>query len=172
MSQLTRSRRDVESRLAHRESRINGTISRLKNDLSVPGVSIPSVVKGRPYQSALGVLAIGVAAGVVYSIWGMNRSSDNKIGGMGAVADAYSELLAARIAGYVAEGLTPEEALRRAVRANPPVVVSGSIGTPSPPSGGIVQQLIDRLALSISNMVVAFATEWIENNLRHSKSAK
>ena len=156
MRTLLRVKREVEQELEIRSARIEGAVARLKSDVSIPGSALRRLARKHPYESLFGLVAIGAAAAFLV----VNRPRDGSTKSTGkapSLADAYADVIGAGIHEAEKSGLDRMEALRAAIRANPPVVFS-----PDPSkSPTYLKQVSDRFVNTLTAIAFEYATTWL-----------
>ena len=161
MTNLKKARREVERQLEQRSASIEGTVTRLKSDITLPVSPVSSFVKRHPYESLLGLVAVSAAAAfLVFTRTG----KESKPGGKAetGLADAYATLLAERIRDGESHGMSPEEAIGSAVRANPPVVIPPE--RRGPPK--YLSRLTDRLVNTATTLAFDYAANWLDDAMK------
>lgn len=156
-------RSEVEQELAVRTARIENSVSRIRKNVAEPGVSVGRAIKSHPYSLLAGLAVAGAATALVL----LSRRGDrDKKDPQRALADAYSERLAREVRSAETNGLSLEEALTRAVRANPPVMTAEPTNAPE----SYVGVIADRLAKTVTAMAFEFATNWLNERVESRKS--
>ena len=160
MTSLKKAKREVKRQLDHRSASIEGTVTRLKSDIKLPISPVSSFVKSHPYESLFGLVAVGATAALLF----LTRTGKEEEGGRKdtGLADAYATLLAESIRDGKSRGMSQEEAIKSAVRSNPPVVI--------PPertgSSKYLSRLTDRLVNTVTAIAFDYAANWLDDVIR------
>lgn len=156
-------RSEVEQQLALRTARIEDSVSRIRKNVAEPSATVGRAIKSHPIGLIAGLAVAGIATAVIL----LNRRDvDAARDPQRALADAYADRLASEIRNAESNGVSSDEALRRAVRANPPVIAP----EPTPAPESYVRVVADRVAKSLTAMAFEFATNWLNELLESRKS--
>jgi len=121
---------DVESRLEDTAEAMSERMASIQEEVSATGVSIRRWIVENPLKSVGGMLATGVAVGLLF---GGGRSTRRKR--HAELVDRYLNALRAEVETAVEDGEEPGPALEKALRDRVPLVVYTQKG-PSTSSGG------------------------------------
>ena len=161
MTKLQKAKRDVELQLVKKSASIDGSLTRLKSEVMVPGGQIGRFLREHPNQSLLGLIAVGAVVATL--VIGRSKdkapvSSERSTG----VADAYADVLAKSVKEAESRGLSPDQALHAAVRTNPPVVAP----LRQPAYKGYLNQFASRLIGAATTAALDYATKWLNELVR------
>lgn len=110
-------RADVEARLRETVEAMSDRFDSLQEEVSTTGTSLRDWVARNPLKSVGGMLAAGVAVGVLF---GGRRSRGAE---HSELLDQYIQALRAEVTDAIASGDTPGEALEKALQGRAPLVV-------------------------------------------------
>lgn len=115
---------DVESRLHRMEEAISERMASLQEEVSSTGISLRKWMVRNPVKSVGGMLATGLAVGLLFGGGGSRRRKNHA-----ELIDAYVDALRAEVEETVDRGDEPGPALEKALRDRVPLVVySGQEG--------------------------------------------
>lgn len=114
-SELTRA--DVEAQLRETAEAMSDRLDSLQEEVSTTSTSVRDWVVRNPLKSVGGMLAAGVAVGVLF---GGRRSRGPQ---QSELLDQYIQALRAEVEDAIATGDTPGEALEKALRGRAPLIV-------------------------------------------------
>lgn len=161
MRTLQQARQEVEQELERRSARIERGVARLKGGIASPSAAIGRLVRNRPYESLLGLVAVGAAVVLLVTNRSRKRPQASTREGSG-LANAYADVIDAGMRQGEKDGLSSKEALHAVIRDNPPVVVQ-----PQPaPSSTYLQQMSDRLVNTVTAMAFEYASSRLDELLK------
>ena len=110
-------RADVEAQLRETAEAMSDRIDSLQEEVSTTGTSVRDWVVRNPLKSVGGMLAAGVAVGVLFGGRRSGRPQRSEL------LDQYIQALRAEVEDAIATGDTPGEALEKALRGRAPLIV-------------------------------------------------
>lgn len=164
MTAIQKTRLELERELALRTARIEGTVDRIKSSVVAPGTALGRFVKSHPYESLLGVVAIGAA--VVLLLKTHSGDKDSERPERNGVPDAYADAIASAMRKAEDRGASRDEALQAAIRANPPIVFRREDRGTS----GYLSQIIDRFVNTLTALAFEYASSMISDLVKGRKS--
>lgn len=152
---------DVESRLRETAEAMSDRMASIQEEVSSTGVSVRDWIVENPVKSVGGMLATGLAVGVLF---GGNKSRRRRR--HAELIDTYLEALREEVETAVDEGDEPGPALEKALRDRVPLVVySRSDGETSGTSGNEWSFLREGAEIIFSTGLSLLAREVIESML-------
>jgi hypothetical protein len=164
MRSLEQARHEVEVELERRSASIDNRLRRLRKELLLPASVSVDFVRKHPLTTSLGFAVVaGAVAAIAFS---RGKAGSGKQNSRVSLADAYADRIGDAMGEAVAGGLTPDEALQAAIRANPPVIVEADgVG-----QRGILRDVADRIVKSVTATLIDVATVWVTDLLQDRKS--
>ena len=158
MTRLQKAKREVELELQRRSARIESTVARMKSELTAPAASLGRFARSHPYESLIGLTAVGAAA--MYLVLNRSRNGSHKdtVRGVG-VADTYADVIAASLREAEKKGLPGDQALQAAIRAHPPVVTPPELAS----RPNYLRQLTNRALDTLTALAFEYATRWLSD---------
>jgi len=167
MRTLQKAREELEQELKLRSARIERGVARLKTDISFPSATIGRLARNRPYESLLGIAAVGAAAAFLLTNRSRKKPRASSRNGSG-IANAYADVISASIRAGEQGGLSSKEALHAAIRDNPPVVVPPQ----RDPHPTHLQRMADRLVNTVTAMAFEYASSRLDELLERRNGTR
>lgn len=165
MRSLEQARHEVEVELERRSASIDNRLRRLRKEFLLPASVSLDFVRKHPLTTSLGLAAVvGTVAVIALS---RGKEGTGKQNGRVSLADAYADRIGDAMGEAVAGGLSPDQALQAAIRANPPVIVEAD----GVSQRGIFRDVADRIVKSVTATLIDVATVWVTDLLQERKSS-
>ncbi|HUF08023.1 MAG TPA: hypothetical protein VMO47_01800 [Rhodothermales bacterium] len=168
---MTTTRQEVEEELEETWASIGQSISRIKNDLSLPTEPVRSAIKNYPTQVVLGTVAIGLALGLL--IGGKRKRRKKNAGRPDTLpqASAASDFLTLVRIGR-ASGLSEEAAVSNALAANTSLATQRPVQIRSSLTDRLTSYVVDMAEAMIKTGLRVAAREgaaWLVESVRRDK---